>query len=36
MQFDNLSMVSWHHEMLPDFLWIALMLGRRSAWSAVY
>jgi hypothetical protein len=22
--------------MLPDFLWIALMLGRRSDWRAVY
>ncbi len=23
---------SWHREMLPDFLWVALMLGRRSDW----
>jgi hypothetical protein len=36
MQLDNLRMVSWHHEMLPDFIWIALMLGRRSDWRAVY
>lgn len=36
MQFDNLVAVSWHHDMLPDFLWIALMLGRRSDWRAVY
>jgi hypothetical protein len=27
---------SWHSEMLPDFLWIALMLGRRSDWRAAY
>jgi hypothetical protein len=27
---------SWHREMLPDFLWIALMLGRRSDWGAAY
>ena len=27
--------VSWHRDMLPDFLWIALMLGRRSDWRAV-
>lgn len=27
---------SWHREMLPDFLWIALILGRRSDWRAVY
>jgi hypothetical protein len=26
---------SWHRETLPDFLWIALMLGRRSAWAQV-
>jgi hypothetical protein len=26
---------SWHRETLPDFLWIALMMGRRSAWSQV-
>jgi hypothetical protein len=36
MQLDNLKTVSWHHEMLPDFLWIALMMGRRSDWRAVY
>jgi hypothetical protein len=36
MQIDNLVAVSWHHDMLPDFLWIALMLGRRSDWRAVY
>ena len=36
MQFDNLKAISWHHEMLPDFLWIALMMGRRSDWRAVY
>jgi hypothetical protein len=33
MQLDNLVERSWHREMLPDFLWIALMLGRRSAWG---
>ncbi|MCA1708338.1 MAG: DUF5677 domain-containing protein, partial [Actinobacteria bacterium] len=27
---------SWHRETLPDFLWIALMLGRRSDWRAVF
>jgi hypothetical protein len=27
---------SWHYEMLPDFLWIALMLGRRSDWRVAY
>jgi hypothetical protein len=27
---------SWHREMLPDFLWLALMLGRRSDWGAAY
>ncbi len=27
---------SWHREMLPDFLWLAAMLGRRSAWKAAY
>lgn len=36
MQFDNLTQVSWYREMLPDFLWIALMMGRRSDWRAVY
>ncbi len=36
MQFDNLKTISWHHEMLPDFLWIAMMMGRRSDWRAVY
>lgn len=36
MQFDNMKAVSWHREMLPDFLWIALMMGRRSDWGAVY
>jgi hypothetical protein len=36
MQFDNLKSISWHQEMLPDFLWIAHMMGRRSDWRAVY
>ena len=27
---------SWRSEMLPDFLWLALMLGRRSDWRAAY
>jgi hypothetical protein len=27
---------SWYEEMLPDFLWIALMLGSRSDRKAVY
>lgn len=29
-----LSEISWHRDMLPDFLWLALMMGRRSAWQA--
>lgn len=29
-----LSEISWHRDMLPDFLWLALMLGRRSDWQA--
>jgi hypothetical protein len=33
---DRLIERSWHREMLPDFLWIAHMLGRRSDWRAVY
>jgi hypothetical protein len=33
---DRLVERSWHQEMLPDFLWIALLLGRRSDWRAVY
>jgi len=28
--------LSWHLQMLPDFLWLALMLGFRSDWSAAY
>lgn len=36
MQFDNLKSISWHREMLPDFLWVATMMGRRSDWRAVY
>lgn len=28
--------LSWHQQMLPDFLWLALMLGRRSDWRAAY
>lgn len=36
MQLEDLTTVSWHREMLPDFLWIALMMGRRSDWQAVY
>lgn len=36
MQYDNLKTVAWHRDMLPDFLWIAVMLGRRSEWRAVY
>lgn len=28
--------LSWHREMLPDFLWIAMMLGRWSDWTAAY
>ncbi len=30
-----LSEISWHRDMLPDFLWLALMMGRRSDWQAV-
>jgi hypothetical protein len=29
-----LEEISWHRDMLPDFLWLALMLGRRSDWQA--
>src|SRR4051812_2416945 len=36
MQHGPMVARSWHRQMLPDFLWIALMLGRRSAWSQVY
>jgi hypothetical protein len=28
--------VSWHRDMLPAFLWLAAMLGRRSDWRAAY
>lgn len=28
--------VIWHKQMLPDFLWLALMLGFRSDWGAAY
>lgn len=31
-----LKELSWHEQMLPDFLWLALMLGRRSDWGAAY
>lgn len=34
MQFP-LQELSWHQQALPDFLWIALMMGRRSDWVAV-
>lgn len=33
---DRLIERSWHREMLPDFLWIALMIGSRSDWRAIY
>lgn len=33
---DRLQLVGWHLDMLPDFLWIALLLGRRSDWLAVH
>lgn len=36
MQVAPLHEHTWHDEMLPDFLWIAFMLGRRSAWRDVY
>lgn len=36
MQLPALREVSWYRDMLPDFLWLALMLGRRSDWSAAY
>jgi hypothetical protein len=36
MQLPGLHEVSWFKEMLPDFLWLALMLGRRSDWRAAY
>jgi hypothetical protein len=28
--------LSWHQQMLPDFLWLGLILGRRSDWRAAY
>jgi hypothetical protein len=34
MQLEQLHMVSWHRDMLPDFLWIGVMLGRRTDWQA--
>jgi hypothetical protein len=34
MQLKQLHMVSWHRDMLPDFIWIGVMLGRRSDWQA--
>jgi len=36
MQLPALREVSWFKEMLPDFLWLAMMLGRRSDWRAAY
>jgi len=36
MRYPNLFEVSWHKEFLPDFLWIAFMLGERSDPRAVY
>ncbi len=36
MQFAPLTEQSWHNDMLPDFLWVALMLGQRSDWKAAY
>jgi hypothetical protein len=36
MQVGPMREHSWYEEMLPDFLWIALMLGKRSDWKAVY
>jgi len=30
-----LAELTWHVEVLPDFLWIAYTLGRRSEWWAV-
>lgn len=33
---ERLKEVAWHLEMLPDFLWVALMLGRRSDWGAAH
>lgn len=35
MQFGPRRELSWDDQMLPDFLWVALMLGRRSDWAAV-
>jgi hypothetical protein len=29
-----LSEISWHRDQLPDFLWLALMMGRRADWQA--
>jgi hypothetical protein len=34
MQHGKLKEHSWFREMLPDFIWIAFMLGRRSDWKA--
>jgi hypothetical protein len=36
MQLPTLREVSWYKEMLLDFLWLALMLGRGSDWGAAY
>lgn len=32
---DRLQLIGWHRDMLPDYLWIAFLLGRRSDWLAV-
>ncbi len=36
MALGNVSEYSWFEDMLPDFLWVSLMLGRRSDWNAVH
>jgi hypothetical protein len=35
MQLPQLRPVSWFEQMLPDFLWIGALLGRRCDWRAV-
>jgi hypothetical protein len=35
MQYPNLVEVSWHRGMLPNFLWLSLMLGRRGDFRTI-
>jgi hypothetical protein len=36
LQVGPIKEVVWYDQLLPDFLWLAMMMGRRSDWSAVY